>query len=362
MKKLGTIAEQIVLESLTEMRNDQESPRERLTYIKTIYDDGIATEGVTNNIKGQLVQKLYTDVLSKTNIDFGTIPDSKGNFLDYQYYQLITESIDALNVLMEKKPKEFIELTTLYDNLISLRSDFEYGFKFDIEIIKLTYNVAIMSLFGLLNYCVSVYTNYLREVNGITMKFGKVKKKDLVIVNSVTSLNRLFKSGEWTNIVKSFKGKDSQLLGELLGSVSLFASKGIGAAVSGIASAAAPIAIPVLVVVAIIALLTIIRWLIYYFYELSSKIGVFASTQKEFLDIYMRKTKDSDSAVTKQKAMLNSLESISNSIEAKVFRADANTKREISKSNRDYSMQELTDTNSSVSDLNSDTDAGISFF
>lgn len=348
MKRIGTVGEKIALEALIEMRNDQESSRDKLTYVKSMYDEGIATEGATNNIKGQLIQKLYLDILGKSNIDFGKIPNSKGNFANYEHYQMIQESIDALNMLMENKPKELEILNKLNENIITLRSDFEFGFKFDIEIIQLTYNMSVMTLFGLLNYCVSVYTNYLKEVNGITMKFGKVKKNDLIVVNSAASLNKIFSSGEWTNIVKTFKGKDSHLLGSILGAATSFSTQGIGAALSAVASS--PIAIPVIVTVSVVSLLVILRWVIYYFYELSAKVDSFVSIQKEFLDTYMSRTKDSDTAVAKQQKMLAKLEGISNTIDARIFRADTAAKREISKSNKkDFSMAEINDTNKSVS-------------
>ena len=314
---------QMAMESFRDIMNDQPS-KDKLHYID------IVLEATNNAAKGALTQKLYTEIISKSNINFGKIPDSKGDLTKYEYYKTLNDSIDALNQILEgAQLEELAMLNKLFDMVISLRSDFEFGFKFDVEIIKLTYNTSVMSLFEMVNLCIMAYTNYLKDTSAISIDFGKVKKNDLLVTRSVASLLKLYENGEWAMILKQTKGDPSNLLGGL---VSL-----------DTVSKAVSVSKPVQVIAALIALLLSLRLLISLYYSSAAKIDRYVTTQKDFLALaIVNDTDNTDKSLTRQHKMLSKLESISNFIEVHILKSDSDAKKALTQSNKEnFKKEEL---------------------
>jgi hypothetical protein len=98
----------LALEAFVDIRNDQ-PPKDRLHYFDVVLES-------SEDTRGTLIQKLYVDIISKSNIDFGKIPDSKGDLTKYEYYNEISESIGALNKLVDSaKSDELAMLNNLFD-------------------------------------------------------------------------------------------------------------------------------------------------------------------------------------------------------------------------------------------------------
>lgn len=326
------ILDNLAMESILDIRSDQ-PPKDQLHYLDIVLES-------TDANRGTLIQKLYVDIISKSNIDFGKIPDSKGDLTKYEYYKEIESSIIALNTLAGNSPKsdELIMLNKLYDMIISLRSDYEFGYKFDIELIKLTYNIAVMSLYEMINICIMEYANYLRDVKGIEFGFKKIKKKDLIILRGVKSLLRSYENGEWQKTVSQFKKDPKNAFG--LNTVLSFANKISGINLSrqngGINGSIGAGAIVAISAVSIILLLLAVRMLIYFFYSTAAKIDNYVRIQREFLEVAIAKDPgDNTKALKKQQDMLNTFENISNFIENRILKNDNDTKRALSESNKE---------------------------
>ena len=85
----------IVMESFHEMAISQEG-RDRIKYID------IVTEAFANPTKqAGLLNKLFNEVQKVEAIDFGKIPDSKGDLTKYAYYHQMYQCIEVLNDLVE---------------------------------------------------------------------------------------------------------------------------------------------------------------------------------------------------------------------------------------------------------------------
>ena len=131
----------IILENFNEMMLAQDA-KDRLHYIDIATEAALSPAG-----KSKLIQQLYVDIVSKSNIDFGKIPDSKGNITAYAYYDPMYRSIAALNQLFADKKVDELDLTNkLHDMIITCRSDFEYGYRYDIAIIQNNFSRPVSSL------------------------------------------------------------------------------------------------------------------------------------------------------------------------------------------------------------------------
>jgi hypothetical protein len=98
------------------------------------------------------------------------------------------------------------------------------------------------------------------------------------------------------------------------------------------------VAIPVAIVAAIIALLIIIRNLVYLFYSGSIKLKDYTSTQKEFVELAIQQEKEdgeSDVVIKKHRKLADRLASIANFIEVKILHSNQKAKDELAKSNKE---------------------------
>lgn len=322
----------IVMDAINDFMIDQ-SPRDRLHYKDIALEAMLSPAG-----KSKMIQQLYVDIVSKNNIDFGKIPLSKGDITSYEYYDAMYKSIETLNVLFQGKKIEELDLMNkLHDTIITLRGDFEFGFKFDIEILKVTYNLLVLSLYDMINICIVAYTNYLKEVKATEFKFKTFKKENVLIIKFVKDFIKSYEKGEWTKMMLAWKKNPSNLLGSL----GAIASSG---AAAGVVSASA------ITIISILSFLLIVRGMIYVYYNSSMRISQYAKINAEFLKNSIKISNDNTaSSLEKQNKMLNMLESVSDFIETKIIKTNHDAKKDLVESNKtDFNSKELSDTSNQL--------------
>ena len=342
--------DEAVMESLTDLRMAQ-PPKDRLHYFD------VALEG-SAEANANLLQRLYIDVVSKSNIDFGSIPDSRGNFRKYNGYRLMEDSITRLNQLYEGIPSDNMKrLNGLYDMIISCQKDFEYGFSYDIELIQILYNTSVMSLHEMIGVCLFEYNDSLKAKAGNTFNFSNSKKKDLLITKNVDSLIKAYKNGQFQTMMKEFK-KNPNLLSTtkipataaeeanldgaaaLVEGIKYVADKAGGAkdAIANAISEHPAIAIPIIAVGAFILLIIIIRNLIYLFWSKSISADEYLKAEKEILDIEIENEKVNgapEKRIKSYRKFSDKLQRLSDFIEVKILHNDKKAKEELKKSNKE---------------------------
>lgn len=195
---------QIATEAMEVVQNLilQQDTKDRFAYKK------IAIESITGSgsNKGKLVELLYRDILSKQDLNFGNIPDSKGNITKFKYYENIEKCIDALTKLLDQNKVEELKLTVdLRNMIVAERETFEYGFKMGIDIIEVTYNTLVMTLMEMINICIYAYVDYLKNAKEIDFDFKVFKNNSLIVIRSTRQVTRSYAKGEWQKMMGSFK-------------------------------------------------------------------------------------------------------------------------------------------------------------
>lgn len=322
-------SDETAMEALQDIRNCQ-PPKDRMHFFE------MALEG-SSEANAILLQKLYNDVISKSNIDYGTIPDSKGNLLKYKGYPLIEQSIDKINRLYEGIANEDVKLlNSLHDMIISSKKDFEFGFTYDIELLKITYNTAVMSLHEMISLCVFEYAQGLRNKAGVEFNFATTKKQNLLIVKNTKSLVKAYEKGQMKKVVNAFK-KDPNMLNTAPASEASVTAA-IGVAKTVFAAVPTFIKIPIGVIAALILLLILIRNAIYLFYSGSVSVRDYANTEKELVDFYIEKEKEngeSSKVIEKHSKFSQKLQNIANFIEVKILNNDKQAKENLEVSNKE---------------------------
>jgi hypothetical protein len=305
-------------------------PKDRLEYKDKVLESSLSVAS-----RSVLIQKLYSDIISKSHIDFGKIPDSKGKLTSYKYYEDIAQSLGLLNQLLDKGKVEELRIANdLHDYLISLQNDFIFGYKFDIDFIKLTYCSAVYALHEVIGICILSYVDYLKSVNGAEFEFKWSEgKNNVLITKAAKNLVNLFKNGEWQKIMMSFK-KDSK---NFLGSFFTIASIATGTATLSISW-------PIVIIVAVILLLFSLRAIIYVGYSSTAKLNNYIKANKQFLEFSMEHdiTKTDPKVLAKENSVMSFFDNLSNFLERKILKSDKDAKTEMKKTNAEsFSKQEL---------------------
>ncbi len=299
-----------ILNHFIDLRIDQ-PVKDKLKYMDVVKEASLSSAG-----KSKLIQQLYTDIIHKSNIDFGKIPDSRGNVTAYDGYEVIIKSLDSLKQLFgDRKVEEFELAQKLHNILIANRSDFEFGFKFDITIIQLSYNLLVMGLVDMVNICIVTYVDYLKDVQNTEFKFRGNRKQDLLIIQYVKEFIRSYDKGEFASLMSQFKRDGSGLLGLVTG----------GILTTG------PI-----IILSVISFLFIVRGLIYVYYATATKFNESLKAPTEFLRTSIEMSGNNGSiAIEKQKKFLDKMEAVSNFIETKILKTNKDAKEDLKKSNRE---------------------------
>lgn len=360
-QRLKSYASEPVMESFFDMRNAQE-PKDRLHYFDVVLEGSVETNAI-------LLQKLYTDIISRSNVDFGAIPDSQGALTRYKEYKLMSQSMEQLNQLYEGTPSEELTLMNkIHDMIIACRKDYELGYKFDIEIIKIAYCTAVMTLFEMINICILAYTKKLRDNKGIVFTFNKMKKKDVLVIRGANSLAKAYESGQWSALINEIKKNPLGFSAGVANEAGIFTDDFKGkvakaldpvVAFKGAVGPMGPtlkfdakstfknIPLPLKIIGMAVIVFMAIRTLVFVFYNSSAKIKDWCKNQKEFIEADIRSEindgKASDNVIEKHQKLARKLESVANFIELRILKTDAAAKKDMLESNRDnYNKSDFT--------------------
>lgn len=325
--------------------------------------------------RARLVVKLYEECLRSNNVDYGSIPDSRGNILKLKHYDTTAETIDLLNKLFKDQTltNELKLLNDYHDMLLKSRDDFEYAYKYNIEIIKVMYCNMVRALYDLIDMCVVSYAEYLKNAKENAPKMRTVRKTDTLLVKCVKQYLALYKKGDWARMMKFFKDpaiaranesylhmqleslayteaplmeadgdsqnkNDKSTTGRIIdGFTKIFSDefKNDHPTLGGLARIGRGV---VVVLGALIVAFHALRGMIRFFIRSSGKIASYTERQadllKESMDAAASRGDDNEKARKKQEKWYNFFQNVSGFINAKILKADAEAKKDIITDNR----------------------------
>jgi len=245
-----------------------------------------------------IVGKLYVHIKDNTDqIDFGSIPKSKGILTNVENYQQIVDCINTIKDLLV----EYHENTDLIDqlneafvNIQNRERIFTKAFALNIDFPMMIYNTTVLSVISGLSVMISSSIEYIKNGHdSFDASFNKTryaKSKDHVLYQYVRDFNRVCKSGQLDklmqdairkNIVKesfNYKGSNQNIniinedSSEIAGFVALII--GIGAS--------------------IYAFLKLVSYVIYYFMYTRMALSEWFAVQARFLEINAENLKNRD--------------------------------------------------------------------
>ena len=355
---------EIILEAFQEMQADQIG-RDKIGYVDA------AMEAIANpSAQATIMNKLYKETQKIDEIDFGKIPDSKGDITKYVYYDQLYDSIELINELMKGNQTENIAaMNKLHQILLNARADFVFGFKVNNYIVTSMYKVMVANLHEMIDICIVDVTEYIR--NNLNMSMDKKSmKKVRWVTSNVKNFIKMYESGQWNTLIKymrtnaSKKAYEAMALeaeGDVLpqqksaldlmnmGTSAFNKFKGgitaagdlIKQAPSAFKAAGTPVK-GLAIVGIIISALMIIRTGIKYFFLGVANISKNLRNQAALLKSATKSDSEDQTGYGFRKKILNTMEKISDVIDYKILKMEKEASKDMAESNRsEFSRQEI---------------------
>lgn len=337
-------------------------------------------EADQNVVMQALATKLYEHIVNKIDdVDFGTIPLSKGDIERIDHYEQLVDCINVLSQVLENYKQDTAPIDTVsiaLQNMIDRKETFRQAYKYNIELPIIAYNTTALSIIASTSLLISSHIEFIKmnDNKGYDIAFDKasrVRSRDKLLFKNLEQFNKLCSSGEFDKsmdyaIKNNLKLKSEsytvqqESLGttigaaaSLLGKAPIAGAKAIGTIVGGVAGLAAahPVISGIVAVIAgLIGLIKFLRWCIYYFYYSRTKVSEYFDMQSAVL--YMnamniensltRDDKEKAKTVEKQKRIANFFQKLSEAIKVKDKTAEAKADTDINKlDNEKFSITDV---------------------
>jgi len=279
---------------------------------------------------------LFNSVISKAHIDFGDIPNSKGDISAYVGYQPMIDTLSTIKALgADQKVKDVVDYVDVVEetikHIMDLSSIYKQGFAEKIPYIALEYNTWVYNCVQATTALLYNFVEYIKEPTNqvMTIKLKNTKlRADEFFFEQLTKFNAI----QTRNGTAYRKMLEEMLNGgknNFLGSDRIVGIAAIGA----IAFAIVPVT----------------RALIYQIYKFRSDISEELEIQAKFLE--MNKTclennnsldaKKKSAIIEKQKKLSTELRKLSDKIKVKSSKSIIDSKREIQRDNKTMSIDNI---------------------
>lgn len=317
----------ILMESTTD---DRKNFGYEYNNIQTVLED--ANSPTTVKYK----EKLYKSILEKGHIDFGGIPDSKGNIRDYTGYKSMMDTLQVIIELGTVEKSNVVKYANVVleaiKNIESLAPVYQKGFQTNTEYVILEYNIYTYTCVEATTTLINEFVDYIKRPDKptyvITLKNNKLRA-NLFYFEQLGSFNTVNKNMH-VNYRKMLENMINQ------GKNNFTGVEFVGlAAVSMVALAIVPIT----------------RELVYHFYNLRANLSEELETQAKFLEMN-RTCVEANSALTedkkkkildKQEGIRKTLLKLSDKLRVKEAKATRNSNQEIRKDNQLLTVNGLRD-------------------
>ena len=346
----------IVMESFREMAISQEG-RDRIKYVE------IVTEAFANPTKqAGLLNKLFNEVQKVEEIDFGKIPDSKGDLTKYAYYHQMYQCIEVLNEIVEGSTNYNITaMNKLHKILLDARADYTFGYRTNNFIIINTYNLMVTCLYEMINVCIVDATEYLRAKLSMQVNVPTTRQIRWV-VNTANQYIKMYENGQWATLMKGFRSAGSstvvaneadtsfgaklEIRGDLTKNAKDALNKlpNIKEVLGSLSEKVKELPVFVKIsggIVALIGLFILMRKAIYYFINCAGKLSDRLKNMATILRANIA-AESNPNAVDRQKALLKMMENTSEVIDYKILKSEKAAATDMIKADKaEFNPQEI---------------------
>ena len=231
-------------------------------------------EAEQNALIVSLTNKLYQMMIDKVDeIDYGDIPNTKGNITRLPKYEQIEQCIDILKQIFtqyKEDTKPIIEIQNALQYVEYNKDLFMACFAGKISLGIAMYNNIVLGIISSISYMIATCIEYIKSPKNDGMdialdKAGISKVKESLMYESLVKFNDAARKGDVENALRPLikaKAKGFEPITVLVG---------IGAAVS--------------IVGLVLACVSMIKDLVYYFYASRARVSTYLDIQADLLEM-----------------------------------------------------------------------------
>lgn len=294
------------------------------------------TEAEQNSINNNMVGQLFRSAMDKSHIDFGSIPESKGDITKYKGYKPMVESLELLRNIAKIDNTKIMEIDIIeksISNIIACRDLFERGFKLDKDFVVMQYNVLVCACIEATQITISSYLDYVKKIDKIDFVIiNKNVNPGSLAISNLAKFNNIVKSGDYSKIMNSIiKSGNNNFTGA-------------AAIVGG-------------TVIALIATVNIMRELVYIFYSGRSNMSDHIKIQADLLELNKLNIEANAAnlpankkaeIVRKQEKIINRLRTTSDKLKVEITLAEKDAMKSIKQDNSKWTLSDVKSASVSV--------------
>lgn len=288
------------------------------------------TEAEQAMVNDRMVGNIYQSALKRRDIDFGDIPNSKGDIQKFGGYENMVATVNMLRELSKKfgiKMQELDIVDNAIDNIRIQKRVFEKGYQLDIDFIKMYYQALVLACVDATTLLLASYVEFTKTVNNLDFQLKKGKGiSGNICIDSLAKFNQSVKDGSFNKFANELFNKRQEN----------FLGGGVGAGVAAITIAA--------------TIVPVLRTLIFYFYDTKMSVSEKLMYQKELLEMNAFRLNSAEmdaqkrnKILDKQKGYMNRLEKMADRIRVSDQLATKSSTNSIKQDNKQWNIANVTD-------------------
>ena len=296
-------------------------------------------EADRDNVVNSLASKIYDHIVNKVDeIDYGTIPDSKGDITKVDNFAMTLDCIETIKKYLKQYRQTMDCPNIIYnaiENIRVRRDEFEKCFAMSIEFGMVTYCNLVLAVEGALHILITSTVEFIKNPNNDNFettinKTALGKTKDGLLFNSLIRFNKSCEKGEFDRILefiingskKNFVGSTGTIVG--------------GIALTGL----------------VLNIVPVMRELIFFFYNTRTTMADYLETQADLLQMNAYNIEHSASnnmktnkeIAKKQMAIVDKFRKIANFVAIDTKQAEKKTTKQIADMKKEkYKIDDVVD-------------------
>ena len=296
-------------------------------------------EADQNAVMTSLANKLYQHIVDKVDdIDFGTIPLSKGDVTKIDNYEQLTDCINIIAEILQQYHQDTNSIETIataLQNIIDRTDMFTKAYKLNVEMPIIIYNTMVLSVVSSVSFMISACIEFIKSGDeGFQISLDKValsKTMNNVLFKDLAKFNKTCSSGEFDKAMEYVINQNTKNF--------------TGMAMYNLSSIAVFLGILLLII-------PIIRELIFFFYYSRCKVSDYFEAQASLLTMnayniesnLTKGDKDKKEIANKQKKIAEKFKKLANTIKIKNKVGETNSQKDIKKlDDKKYKQDEVLD-------------------
>lgn len=295
-------------------------------------------EAEQNSLLLSLTNKLYQMVVDKIDsIDYGEIPNTKGDITKLSKYKELRECHDVLKGIFhqfreDEEPIDVIVNAT--DNIENLKELFVGGFVVKAAFPMSVYNTMTLAVINATSFMIATCIEYIKSpkkegLEIVLNKTGISKVKDHLVYESLKDFNEACRKGEVENALRPFIQNRAR-------GFAMTAALGFKAAlvIGGV----------------VLALLPIIKDLVYFYYASKARVSQYFDLQAKLLEMNANELRDNDdiktegdkaSVIRKQLAIAKAFHDIANYLVVDAKGSEVKATQDIKRDKQRYRIDDV---------------------